>query len=54
MLLVFLALAEGLVLGLARVPQEEGNAEGGEGHNGKCEPVQLKDKKVQSLITVGI
>jgi len=40
--LVSLALAEGLVLGLAGVPQEEGDSQGGESHHSEREPIQLQ------------
>ena len=53
MLLVFLALAEGHVLGLARVPQKERNAEGGEGHNGKCELVQHLSRELSFVVFLG-
>ena len=40
--LVSLALAQRLVLGLAGVPQQEGDAQGGQSHHSEREPVQLK------------
>ncbi len=53
--LVPLGLGDGLVLGLAGAPQEEGDAQGGEGHDGEGQPVQLKGEQAtvpqQSLIS---
>ena len=40
--LVPLGPGDGLVLGLAGAPQEEGDAQGGEGHHGERGPVKLE------------
>jgi hypothetical protein len=42
--LLVLLEGDGLVLALAGPPEEEGDAEGGEGHHSEGGPVQLKDK----------
>ena len=41
---------DGLVLGLAGPPEEEGDAEGGEGHHCKGRPVKLQQGTVNGYL----
>ena len=40
---------DGLVLGLARPPEEEGDPQGGQGHHSKGSPVELEEVLILHL-----
>lgn len=46
---VFFALG-GVILPLARVPEQQGDPDGGQGHHAKCRPVQLEGEIVKRKV----